>query len=363
VNKRLLIFVFLLIGFTGKAQLVKRPVIIEPKVEAGFILPFCEALEYVIQDEIYGFDLSLSFPTYGKDYWEKLYNHPRTGIGYSFWSLGNDQILGKAHSLYGYVNFPVFKPTGKFSFNYQVSLGGAYLTKRFNLYENHLNRAIGTHLNLYVRLGIDGKIKLLPRCELLIEAGVTHFSNGKIKSPNYGINVSSFSLGLNYLLNNKEIALQEPEIPRIEKWYVQSVIYSAGSKVYDNLIGKRYFLSSLSYNLERLIDHKKKFGLGADFFYDGAISEALASEDGTPEKDFSKLIRFGLHASYAVRYKQLIMGIQFGHYLYSKYDDLSPFYNRLSVQYLLTKKILWNIAIKSHWGKADCMECGIGYTW
>jgi hypothetical protein len=363
VNKRLLIFVFLLSGLAGKAQLAKKPIILESKVHAGMILPFSEALEYVIKDDIYAFDLSLSFPANGRDYWEKLYNNPRTGVGYSFWSLGNDQILGKAHSLYGYLNFPFFKPTGKFSFNYQVSFGGAYLTKRFDIYENHLNRAIGSHLNLYFRLGIDSKLKLSQHCELLIEAGVTHFSNGKIKSPNYGINVSSLSLGLNYLFNQKDIPLQEPEIPEIEKWYVQSVIYSAGSKVYDNLIGKRYFLSSFSYNLERIINHKRKVGLGVDFFYDGAISEALASEDGTTEKDFSKLIRFGLHASYAVRYKQLIMGVQFGHYLYSKYDDLSPFYNRLSVQYLLTKRIIWNIAIKSHWGKADCLECGIGYSW
>jgi len=53
---------------------------------------------------------------------------------------------------------------------------------------------------------------------------------------------------------------------------------------------------------------KGKIGLGADFSYDGSISEAIASEDGTPDKHFDKLIRFGLHTSYATRYKTTYYG-------------------------------------------------------
>jgi hypothetical protein len=363
MKNRLLIFILVLIGLAGKAQLVKRPIIIEPKVHTGMNLPFYEALDYLIQDDIYAFDLSVSFPTYGKDYWEKLYNYPRTGVGYSYWSLGNNDVLGKAYALYSYINIPFFKRTEKLSFNYQISYGGAYLSKKFDIYEDHLNRAIGSHTNIYIRLGIDGKIRLFPRCEMVIEAGATHFSNGKTKLPNYGINTGSFSLGFNYLFNDNGTTIQEPEIPEIDKRYVQSVICSAGSKVYDNLFGKRYFLSSVSYNLERIVNHKRKIGLGADFFYDGSISEALASEEGTLEKDFAKLIRFGLHTSYAIRYKQLIMGIQIGHYLYSKCTVFTLIYNRISIQYLVTRNMVGSIAIKSHMGKADCLECGIGYYW
>lgn len=363
MKNRLLIFILLLTGLAAKAQLVDRPIIIESKVHTGIILPFYKAMNYLRQNDIYAFDLSVSLPSYGKDFWEKLYRYPRQGVGYSFWNLGNNEILGKAYALYGYINIPFFKRTEKFSLNYQISLGGAYLSKKFDVYENHLDRAIGSHANVYVRLGIDGKIRLFPRCELVLEAGTTHFSNGKTRSPNYGINACSFSLGLNYLFNNNGTKMQEPEIPLPGKRYVQSVIYSAGSKVYDNLLGKRYFTSSVSYNVERLIDLKRKIGLGADFFYDGSIKEALASADGSPEKDFTKLIRVGLHTSYAIRYKQLIMGIQIGYYLYSKYTVLTPVYNRISIQYLLTKNMIGSIAIKSHMGKADCLEYGIGYNW
>jgi hypothetical protein len=363
VKNGFLIFILVLTGLAANAQLADRPFIIEAKVHTGMNLPFYEALRYLVQDDIYAFDLSVSFPSYGKDYWEKIYRYPRQGLGLSCWSLGNNKVFGKAYVLYGFINIPIIKRTEKFSFNYQISCGAGYLPDKFDVHTNHLNRAIGSNTNIYIHLGIDGKIRLFPQSEIVIEAGTTHFSNGKTKSPNYGINAGSFSLGLNYIFNNYAAIRQTPEVPAFVKHYVQSVIYSAGSKVYDNLSGKKYFVTSVAYNLERFINLKGKIGLGADFSYDGSISEALAGEDGIPVKKFDRLIRFGLHASYAIQYKKLIMGIQAGYYLYSKYTVLTQVYNKISIQYMFTKNIIGSISIKSHMAKADCLEFGIGYCW
>jgi hypothetical protein len=363
VKQRSLIILFFLISFQGIGQEAKRTFIIEPKVHSGLNMPFYKALNYLAKDDIYAFDLSVSFPTYGKDFWEKLYRNPRTGIGYSYWTLGNDKVFGRAHALYGFMNISLYKPSEKLSVNYQISFGGAYLTRIFDITDNHLNRAIGAHANIYIRLGIDCRIKIIPNGDLVVEAGATHFSNGKTKSPNYGINTGTFSIGFNYLLNNPLNKTDDPVIPKPEKKYVQSIIYSAGAKVYDNLNGKRYFVSSVAYNLERYLNVRRKIGLGADFFYDKAISEALAAKDGTPEKDFSKLVRFGLHTSYASRYKRASLGIQIGYYVYSKYTDLTNIYSRISGQYLITTNIIGSVGIKTHFGKADFIEWGLGYCW
>jgi hypothetical protein len=348
---------------SGKAQMADRPFCIETKIHSGMNLPFYDALTYLVKDDVSAFDISVSFPTYGTDFWEKLYNYPWSGFGGSFWNLGNDEVLGKAFAIYGFINIPLYKRTDRFSINYQGSAGGAYLTKKFDIYSNHLNRAIGSNLNLYIRLGIDSRIRLYNNCDLAIGLGITHFSNGKTRSPNYGINAGSVSLGLNYMFNKNKISWQEPEIPALTKRWVQSLIWSGGVKVYDNLYGKRYFISSVSYNLEYLLDHKRKTGLGSDFFYDGAISEALAREDGTPDKEFSDLIRLGLHASYATQYKKLVMGFQLGYYIYSKYTDLTLMYDRIYLQYLLTDHLIASVAVKSHFAKADFIEWGIGYRW
>jgi len=349
------------ICFASRAQSPGNPIIIETGVHTGLVFPLYEALSYLIEDDIYAFDIAVSFPTYGKDFWEKLYNYPRPGAGYSFWTLGNNDVFGKAHALYGFVNMPIIKRSEKFSLNYQISMGGAYLTKRFDISENHINRAVSTHANIFFRFGIDSKIKLSPRSELVIEAGGTHFSNGKVKSPNYGLNAGTLSLGFNYLIGNNPAIMQEPEIPEAGKLYEQSVFYSAGIKVYDNLLDNKYFTSSFSYNLERVINHRRRIGAGADLFFDGSINEALAVEEGYQEDEFKNLIRAGLHVSYSARYKQLIMGIQAGHYVYSKYTVLTKLYTRLSVQYMLSDHLSAGLTLRSHFGKADCMELGMGY--
>lgn len=362
MKKRILILILVISTLDCYAQLEKRAFTIESRLHSGINIPLYEALEYLIQDDLYAFDLSVSFPTYGNSFWEELYNYPGTGIGYSYWTLGNDEIFGKAHVLYGFINIPI-KKNEKFSVNYQFSLGGAYLTRIFDVDNNHLNRAIGSHTNIYMRLGVDAKIKILPHCNMIIEGGLMHFSNGKTRSPNYGINAGSVSLGFNYLFNGNNNSIQKTIIPLIDKKYVQSFLFSAGSKVHDNLLGEKYFVSSISYNIERLFNHKRRIGLGPDLFYDGSIREALASEDGTREKEFTKLIRLGIHGSYAIRYKKLIAGVQIGHYLYSKYTVMTNVYTRISLHYLITDNISGGLSIRSHLGKADCLEWGLVYNW
>jgi len=333
------------------------------KIHSGLMLPLYEALDYLVKDDIGSIDLSLSFPATGKDYWEKLYHYPETGIGASYWCLGNNEVLGKAWALYGFVNVPVYRRPGRFSFNYQISVGGAYLTKPFDIYSNHLNRAMSSPVNIYVRLGIDSKFQLSTRSQVVIEAGTSHFSNGKTRSPNYGINAGTVSVGFNYLLNSNNITYHEPEIPVVEKKYIQSIICLGGIKVNDNLLNNKYLTTSLSYNAERVLSLRRRIGIGADLSYDGSIKEALQDSEGNPENDISRLIRFGLHASYTVQYKRLVAGIQAGYYLYSKYVVLTSIYNKLTVQYFITPRITGTMAVKSHWGKADCFEYGLGYYW
>jgi hypothetical protein len=363
VKRFLLLAVFALTAITVRAQGTRQPWIIGAKIHSGLMLPVYEALNYLVKDDIYSVDLSLSFPATGKDYWEKIYHYPETGIGGSFWNLGNNDVLGKAWAIYGFMNVPLCRIPGRFSVNYQVSLGGAYLTKSFDWYSNHLNRAMSSPVNIYVRLGLDTRIQLSPRAQIVIETGTSHFSNGKTRSPNYGINTGSMSVGFNYLINNKIYSVPEPVIPELKEKYIQSLVYLGGIKVYDNLLNKKYFTTSLSYNAEKLLSHRRRIGIGADLSYDGSISEALQDVDGKPEDDFTKMMRFGLHISYAARYKRLVAGIQAGYYLYSKYIVLTPVYNKLTVQYFITSNIVGSIAVKSHWGKADCFEYGMGVYW
>lgn len=362
-NFLLILSILLLTIFTGHSQSAKRPVVIETNIHTGLVFPLYEALSYLIEDDVYAIDISVNFPTYGKEYWEKLYNYPRPGAGYSFWTLGNNDVFGKAHALYGFMNMPITRISDKFSLNYQISTGIAYITRKFDIPENHINRAVSTHLNIFFRFAVDARVKYNPRSEFVIEAGGSHFSNGKIKSPNYGLNAGTISLGFNLLIGNHAEIKKEPVIPESHKRYIHSVNYSAGIKVYDNLFDNKYFTSSISYNLEKVFNHKRRIGAGADLFYDGSINEALAVEEGKTDDNLKNLFRAGLHLSYATRYKNLITGFQAGHYIYSKYTVLTNIYFRLSAQYMFSDHLSGGVVLRSHFGKADCIELGAAYHW
>jgi hypothetical protein len=336
---------------------------IDSRFHYGFIIPHHKSIAYLLEKHVKGFELNLSRKTYGNHIWEQLYRYPRTGIGYFFCDYGNPKMLGKVHAAFGYMNIPIIKNQNNHRvLNYQISFGMSYLTKRFDVYENHLNTAIGSHLNIYFRLGFDTKIPVSEKIEILGEIGFAHCSNGKIKSPNYGLNVLSGSVGISYFLNNKNKEIKKSVLPESYKRNYYSLIYSAGIKVYDNLNNRKYFISSLSFDYERHLNLKRRVGFGTDLFYDKSISEALAS-DWEPDDDMANLIRFGLHISHTLIYNKILMSVNIGRYLYSKYTDLSLFYSRLALRYKLNSHILLNISLKAHSAKADFIEWGIGYYW
>lgn len=336
--------------------------VVEPKYHYGMVIPFYDAIKYLVEDNATGFEVLLSFPAYGRDFWDMIYGYPRVGAGYSCWDLGNRRVFGTAHALYGFFNAPVFKFKDKFSMNYQVSFGASVLTKPFDVYDNYLNRAIGSYGNVYFRIGMDARYRIFRRTEMILESGFSHFSSGKFKSPNYGLNALTASIGINYLFGDLKKEKLQPEMPPLIDRIRHSIICAAGMKVYDNLKGVRYFITSLSYNLDWSWRHNRQPGIGADLFYDASIAEALAV-DGVNNSNQANFIRFGIHGSYALQYRNLIMKIMLGHYLYSRYTDLSLVYSRLALQYLLTDHLLLNVSLKSHMAKADFIEWGIGYCW
>jgi len=329
-------------------------------------MPFYKALDYITNDDIYAFDFILEHQSTGQKYEDVLWHYPRTGIGYSRWTLGNNDVLGNAHTLYSAIMIPFGSRRRTIMAGIRPSAGIAYLPLIFDVSENHLNRAIGSKLNIYMNMSVDCYITLYRSLELVLDAGLTHFSNGKTRSPNYGINLASMSAGLYYHFQPESEDLTTDfsisQIPPIPKKYIHSVNISAGPKVYDDLKGNRYLSTTFSYSLERSISHSGRAGIGADFFYDGSIKEGL-NDEGNPNAGFHDLVRFGIHASGSLQYRRTIAGLQAGYYLYSKYKVLTSLYTRISLHHQITERITAGVCLRSHFGKADSFEYGIGYTW
>jgi hypothetical protein len=326
----------------------------------GTILPHSKAIEYSLESNIERFELTLATNSYGRSDWDRAYRFPRLGAGYLYTSLGNDKVFGHAHAFFLSMDIPFFKIEKKLSTNYQISFGLAYLSRVFDINENPLNMAISSGLNVYGCFNLNSKYRLDNRSELRAGFGFSHFSNGKLATPNLGINSFTLSAGYSYNLTNsryeRKLNLNGPKLMK----HQAEVILSGGTKTDDQVTGIYYLVSSFVADYKYVPTLKYAVGLGADLFYDQSLGPNKIAEEGGASST-TDLFQTGLHAGFYTRYSHLSVMLQIGSYVFANYYKYARVYSRIGIRYEVFSGILLNLSLKSHYAIADYIEWGIGY--
>ena len=363
--KRIIILIIVIcFSVKGNAQLLNslsKGLHIETNYGYGFVMPHHGSIEYFLEDHIRTFDFKITKATYGNKYWNKLYRYPYYGVGFYRSNLGNDDIFGYVNALYAYVKVPFIGSSNKMNLSYQMSMGASYLTKYFNIEDNYQNLATGSHLNIYIDLSLQSSIPLSKRLALTNSIRVTHFSNGKIKSPNKGLNLLTGSVGLIYNINSVNPEKILKELPAIENKNEYSVIYAAGIKTLSRYENDNYYASSLIFDYNRNYSLKGRWCAGADLFFDGTNIEY---SDNTEKSKLlnSDLYQIGIHAGHDLVFGNFAVTVNIGGYIYAPVEVLAPVYSRIGVRYRINNKIITNLTLKTHWAKASFIEWGIGYV-
>jgi len=336
---------------------------IEVNYNNGALYAHHNSIAYLTNSYISGFDIKLGKLTYGENVWEQLYRYPEIGIGYYNSNLGNSEVFGNANAVYSYFNASIIK-NDLLSFNYNFALGIAYLKKCYNNYDNYYNIAIGSKVNIYLNLDLDIKLKLIEQLYLVNSLGLTHFSNGSVKKPNLGLNLLSYKVGFKYFFKGNKEEVIHSKLSKTKTKNEYSIILSGGIKQVSPLGSKSYPISSASFNANRNLNLKHKCGIGIDLFYDSSIDLLLKlNNDGLIsdiENKKTDLLTAGIHLSHDFVFNKLSFTTQIGYYLYSKIDR--KFYDRIGFKYNVSKFLLVNLTLKTHWGRADFIEFGIGYS-
>lgn len=333
---------------------------IEGKLHYGFVLPHSSAIQYLIQHHSSGAEITLSTQSNGRHAWESLYRYPRYGIGYNYNDFRSKEVLGAAHSIFGYIDIPFYSSPTPLSLNYQVGFGFSYFPQRYHHSENPLNLAISSPLNYFVAFDLIGRYKINKTNEIKTAIELTHYSNGKTKSPNFGLNNMAFSVAWLHSLV-PEYALKTIDYSKLPyKKHAIDLFANAGGKRDDRLTDTIYLISSFVADYSYSVSPKYSFGGGLDFFYDATlgITKENRNEGISQSEDF---IQAGAHLGFTVRYNRLNIVFQAGHYLYATYLKYSPVYSRIGLRYVLAKNIMLNFTLKSHLAIADFIEWGIGY--
>lgn len=345
------------------------------------------------------FEASIYQNTFGKKEWETVYNYPYIGLTFYHANFGLNfennpevgQALGSAFAVYPFISYPL-NPHEDTQLAFKLGVGLGYLTKHFEHYDNYWNYAIGSHINAAVNLSFEYRQRITPRWMSVASLGLTHFSNGSTKLPNYGLNTFSVAWGMAYNLRPPRINLtpvSRPDYKPFEfdrkKWLCLDLDYGIGFKNVSQTLGgdsvRYYTVHDLSGYLLAQFTQYSRAGIGLAFvldYSDQTLPDHLATENGiyylTYNSDTHRtdtipispmqMTKINFNVCYSMTMDRLSYYFEFGwHLKYNEYTDLSKgnIYQKLTARYRIYDNIYANVALMTHFGRADYLCFGVGY--
>ena len=323
-----------------------------------------------------GYAIRLAKQTTGEKLWQQLYGYPSYGIGIYSAYFTNTNHLGNPLAVYGFFNAPFFRDNG-FSLNYELGLGLAFNWNHYDPVTNPTNIAISTDKSVYLDAALSLRYLLSKRMAVNLGYGFTHYSNGRLQLPNFGINTGATKVSLSYNLYHDPIHyLTQTKTPYTGhyEWILSAYggernVSYLGTDV-DQVTGMRginYAVFGISNTLNRQIDYKSKIGIGLTMEYIGSQAAQIVVENGNLEEldmPFDRHLVLSIYPSYELVIDRLSLVIQPGFYLYRKKSvTMTPsFYQRIGAKYHFTKNVFFGISLRAYdFYKSDFIEWTIGH--
>lgn len=335
------------------------------------------------------FECSFYKGTFGEREWEADYNYPYIGFTFFYSGLGGFDEIGKVYALYPFINYPLlFNDLNTLTL--KVGAGMGYLTQKFDHTDNHYNFSIGSHLNAAVNLSFEHRLKVTPTLSFVTSFGLTHFSNGATKSPNYGLNTFSGAWGMAYYFRNPRLNFdptKRPDYYKFEfdgkKWFSVDVDYNMGVKDVSQIFGsnERYLVHELSTHLLARFSNYSRAGISLSLVKDNS-DKALPDAPAIDTVKEYQWIKPNIGVCYSMTMERMSFIFEIGAHLDLRYrsyrhnyindhllknlgmvTDFSKgkWYEKVIIRYELTDNVFANIALTAHAARADFLCFGLGY--
>lgn len=345
----------LIVLFSGSLSFAqKREWGIELVPKAGFLMAHRGVMAHMPQQHALGGELSYYVQTNGTRNYQHYYNYPKVGVTLFGSTVGNNLLLGQVYGVYPFIDFP-FSKSKHSEFSGRLGCGGAYITKVFDQELNPKDVAMSTHFNALICVGLKYR-HAFGKTHLVAGIDLTHCSNGSTKVPNLGINLPYLSLGVGHTFGSCERnTAHEDFVP--EGWKLTAIGIVSVKEVFPTG-GRKYPVYALSLMGKKIFAPKKGMEVGLDLIYKTSIN---AYKPGI-YKSKESIAQMGVYCGYVLPLDKLDFVIGMGMYIRDEFFPDSRMYHRLGMRYQLTKKLMANFTLKTHWAKADYVEYGIGYT-
>jgi Lipid A 3-O-deacylase (PagL) len=326
--------------------------------------------------EFAAFSLQYLKQTNGEKEWEKNFNYPTYGLGIYSAKFFDNSGFGTPIAIYGVLKAP-FRRWGKLSLNWDTGFGLTFNWKSFNPAANNFDISLGARETVFIDLGINLKYRLNDQLDLSLGYSFTHFSNGALKVPNFGLNTFSPKISLEYNLQRfippaKEFPTAPfPKYTSLDFSFfggIKNVVYNGSSPDSVNKYkGVYYQVYGMNTTLNRQLTRKSKIGIGCSISYDGSYNSTAYIDHGElePVEGFHKdKFSLSIYPSYELVIYRLSVVVQPGFYLFRQQSvDKKPVpYQRLGLHYQLGSNLFTGVCLRAYdYHVSDFIEWTLGY--
>jgi len=364
------ICIFLICGllnaYSQDVDSIRRQPYVEVIYHSGIFWSRSENLQEQFDQGYRAFEARLAFQTTGRKAWHQLYRFPKYGLGIHYADLVKnmkDTVVGNPFGLYAFYTSPLLR-YGRFTLNSDLSVGLSYTSLIYHPEQNPTNDVVASHINLFFGFNVHIDMALSQRMHMRLGYGLTHHSNGRIHSPQKGINSWGWNLGLNYGLNEPVSDFYYREIPKPKPFESLQLMAAVGTVevIPDGDTEEfRYFNSSITADYAINFNPKTALTLGLDVLYDGSLERAIK---GVPPEEVStyQKMYLGSHLGYQLTIHRLTLLANLGTYFRQSSYDRGFWFGRAGGRVRLTESLYAHLAIKTKNGmRSDWIEWGAAY--
>ena len=343
---------------SAKRVALPGPFIFGVYAQGGLIINHTAPISHLVASHPTGFELNVQRQTTGAAPWHSWYKYPKVGLALVYYDYHNP-ILGKSYAASVYLSKPISR-TARHDLSFRLGTGLAYFPDHYDLYTNRKNTFMSSALNATLQMRLEYDVALSDHLGLLLALALNHYSNGGTAKPNFGINLPTMQVGLNYhQWRPVPVASQPSPMPTDVGHNFLNISTSLGYKQRSGGDPKHYLVNSVTVAAGRRLNRKSNLLVGVEGFYDRSLVAVLRdssrSQDHLP--DVKKASAFVGHE---LLFGRLAMVTHLGLYFYNPYKSNPVYYERLGLKYQFTNLLFGAIDLKVHRATADVIEFKVG---
>jgi hypothetical protein len=336
----------------------QSPLVLGGYAQGSFILAHTHSVEQLAASHPMGLELNAQRQTTGSATWHGWYKYPKLGLALVYYNY-HSRIVGQSYAATIYISKPFYR-TQRQDLSFRLGTGLAWFTNPFDIQTNRKNAIIGSALNATLQMRVEYDYALSQHIGLLLGVGLNHYSNGATTKPNYGVNMPSVVLGLNYHQQRPapKLAYLAPSPSDVgHTFFLLSM--SLGCKQLDIGDDARSLVTSATVAVGRRVNRKSNLVAGAEGFYDRSL---LAEQRDTTRSQDKRVDvkKAGVFIGHELLFGRLSFISHLGLYVYNPYKSNSFYYERLGLKYQFTNVVFGSIDLKVHGGMADVIEFKAG---